>query len=209
MHLHHQVLNMRPQEILGMVEEAAGTRMFEDRKDKAKKTMGKKEKRVQELKDILNQEIVPKLNKLRAEKSSYMQYQKAQSELERIGRKLRAYEWTEYQKRVEDRQAEIVAKEEDILRLKQEVKKAQKQIVANEKKVKAVTEQKDAESDGKLKKLKSVVEEIGKALARETTQAELSLQTIKSEETKVVSLEVQLKDVRVSYCSLYEPPHRI
>jgi hypothetical protein len=34
---------MRPQEILGMVEEAAGTRMFEERKDKAKKTMGKKE----------------------------------------------------------------------------------------------------------------------------------------------------------------------
>ncbi len=33
---------MRPQEILGMVEEAAGTRMFEERKEKAKKTMGKK-----------------------------------------------------------------------------------------------------------------------------------------------------------------------
>ncbi|EGO22957.1 hypothetical protein SERLADRAFT_471513, partial [Serpula lacrymans var. lacrymans S7.9] len=31
-----KVLNMRPQEILGMVEEAAGTRMFEERKDKAK-----------------------------------------------------------------------------------------------------------------------------------------------------------------------------
>jgi len=32
-----KVLNMRPQEILGMVEEASGTRMFEERKDKAKR----------------------------------------------------------------------------------------------------------------------------------------------------------------------------
>jgi len=40
---------MHPQEILGTVEEAAGTRMFEDRKDKAKRTMGKKEKRVAEI----------------------------------------------------------------------------------------------------------------------------------------------------------------
>ena len=35
-----QVLNMRPQEILGMVEEAAGTRMFEERKDKAIQLLG-------------------------------------------------------------------------------------------------------------------------------------------------------------------------
>ena len=56
---------MRPPEILGMVEEAAGTRMFEDRKDKARKTMGKKEKRMQEIKSLLAEDITPKLNKLR------------------------------------------------------------------------------------------------------------------------------------------------
>jgi len=39
---------MRPPEILGLIEEAAGTRMYEERKDKARKTMTKKEKRVQE-----------------------------------------------------------------------------------------------------------------------------------------------------------------
>ena len=45
---------MRPQEILGMMEEAAGTRMFEDRKEKAKRTMGKKEKRVEEINEVCN-----------------------------------------------------------------------------------------------------------------------------------------------------------
>lgn len=47
-----KVLNMKPQEILGMVEEAAGTRMFEERKEKALKTMAKKDKKVAEIKSV-------------------------------------------------------------------------------------------------------------------------------------------------------------
>jgi chromosome segregation ATPase len=47
-----KVLNMKPPEILGMVEEAAGTRMFEERKDKAMKTMAKKDKKVEEIESV-------------------------------------------------------------------------------------------------------------------------------------------------------------
>jgi chromosome segregation ATPase len=49
-----QVLNMKAKEILAMLEEAAGTRMFEDRRDKAYKTMAKKEMKVQELRASSN-----------------------------------------------------------------------------------------------------------------------------------------------------------
>lgn len=38
-----KVLNMKPPEILAMIEEAAGTRMFEDRKQKALDTIKKKD----------------------------------------------------------------------------------------------------------------------------------------------------------------------
>ena len=44
-----KVLNMRPPEILAMIEEAAGTRMFEERKEKALKTIARKEKKVEEI----------------------------------------------------------------------------------------------------------------------------------------------------------------
>ena len=50
-----QVLNMRPAEILGMVEEAAGTRMFEEKKEKALRTIAKKDKKVQELTALLEE----------------------------------------------------------------------------------------------------------------------------------------------------------
>lgn len=47
-----KVLNMKPPEILAMIEEAAGTRMFEERRDKALKTIGKKEKKLEEINSV-------------------------------------------------------------------------------------------------------------------------------------------------------------
>lgn len=47
-----KVLNMKPPEILAMIEEAAGTRMFEERKEKALKTIAKKEKKVEEITQV-------------------------------------------------------------------------------------------------------------------------------------------------------------
>ena len=47
-----KVLNMKPQEILGMIEEAAGTRMFEAKKQQAINTIEKKEKKVEEIKKV-------------------------------------------------------------------------------------------------------------------------------------------------------------
>ena len=48
-----QVLNMKPQEILGMLEEAAGTRMYETKKEAALRTLEKKQVKVQEIEKVL------------------------------------------------------------------------------------------------------------------------------------------------------------
>lgn len=52
-----KVLNMKPAEILSMIEEAAGTRMFEDRKEKAIKTMSKKDQKVKEITAVRTVEL--------------------------------------------------------------------------------------------------------------------------------------------------------
>src|SRR6201999_113526 len=79
-----KVLNMKPVEILSMIEEAAGTRMFEDRKDKAIKTMTKKESKVVEINSILQSEVEPKLEVLRNEKRTFLEYQQIQNDYERL-----------------------------------------------------------------------------------------------------------------------------
>ena len=97
-----------------MAEEAASTRMFEERKDNAKKTMGKKEKRVDDITALLAEEITPKLDTLRTERRAFMQYQKASAELERLARVLRAYEWTDHRAKISRKEAQIAEKEQEV-----------------------------------------------------------------------------------------------
>ena len=47
-----KVLNMKPPEILAMIEEASGTRMFEDKKESAISTISKKEKKLEEIQTV-------------------------------------------------------------------------------------------------------------------------------------------------------------
>merc|ERR1719431_1823422 len=79
-----KVLNMKPPEILSMIEEAAGTRMYEAKKQQAEKTIEKKDARLKEIDAILNEEINPTLKKLKEERSAYLEYQKIQRELEHL-----------------------------------------------------------------------------------------------------------------------------
>lgn len=88
-----KVLNMKPAEILSMIEEAAGTRMFEERKERAFRTMAKKDQKVREITALLQEEITPKLDRLREEKRAFLEYQKASTELERLTRLDKAHEW--------------------------------------------------------------------------------------------------------------------
>ncbi|XP_043916286.1 structural maintenance of chromosomes protein 2 [Protopterus annectens] len=60
-----KVLNMKPPEILAMIEEAAGTRMYECKKIAAQKTIEKKEAKLKEIHTILEEEITPTLQKLK------------------------------------------------------------------------------------------------------------------------------------------------
>ena len=79
-----KVLNMKPPEILAMLEEAAGTRMYESKKQQAEKTIEKKDAKLKEINSILDEEINPTLAKLKEEKSAYAEYQRIQRELEHL-----------------------------------------------------------------------------------------------------------------------------
>lgn len=88
-----KVLNMKPAEILGMVEEAAGTRMYENKKNIAIKTIEKKQMKVDEINSILSEEITPTLERLRGEKQQYLKWSKNNADIERIERFVVASEY--------------------------------------------------------------------------------------------------------------------
>ncbi|KAL2540048.1 Structural maintenance of chromosomes protein 2-1 [Abeliophyllum distichum] len=93
-----KVLNMKPPEILSMLEEAAGTRMYETKKEAALKTLEKKQSKVDEIDKLLDQEILPALEKLRKERMQYMQWSNGNAELDRMKRYCIAYEYVQAEK---------------------------------------------------------------------------------------------------------------
>ena len=50
-----QVLNAKPMQTLSMLEEAAGTRMYEQKKDDARRTISKKQVKVEEINKVRRQ----------------------------------------------------------------------------------------------------------------------------------------------------------
>lgn len=81
-----KVLNMRPPEILAMVEEAAGTRMYEDRQQKATVAIARKEQTVAEIGETLRTVIRPKLDALRRERTHFFAFERAQHEAASVQR---------------------------------------------------------------------------------------------------------------------------
>ncbi|KAG0657548.1 Structural maintenance of chromosomes protein 2 [Maudiozyma exigua] len=96
-----KVLNMKPTEILSLIEEAAGTKMYEDRREKAERTMGKKEEKLQENRSLLAEEIEPKLLKLKQEKRMFLEFQTTQADLEKLTRVIHAFDFYHMKQRYE------------------------------------------------------------------------------------------------------------
>lgn len=116
-----QVLNMKPPEILSMVEEAAGTRMFEMKKQTALRTIDKKDSKLQEINRVLEEEIVPTMERLREDRDTYNKWTANKNAKERLLRFVIAYAYMKAEKILQGGNIkEIEAKLEEVLRSKEE-----------------------------------------------------------------------------------------
>jgi len=109
-----KVLNMKPAEILGMIQEAAGTKMYELKKAQAIKTMSKKQVKVDEIQQILEAEITPQLEKLRHEKTHYLQWTKNNQEIDKLERLMVVYRFHGAKARVDQGSAQLTALKDEI-----------------------------------------------------------------------------------------------
>ncbi|KAI5475198.1 nuclear condensin complex protein, partial [Pseudohyphozyma bogoriensis] len=192
-----KVLNMRPQEILSMIEEAAGTSMFEEKKGKAVKTMAKKEKRLEEIQSLLKEEIVPKLDKLRDERRVFLEFQKKASELERILKLIVAYDWTKAEASKEKGLAVVEEKVRELKnavdargRMEGEVKRMENDAKEIEKR-----REKELAKGGKRQALIDQQNELAREHSKVIAQVDISNGNVKEEESKIKELEASAKEL--------------
>ncbi|CAF1661662.1 unnamed protein product, partial [Didymodactylos carnosus] len=70
-----KVSRSKPAEILGLVEEAAGTKMYDQKKADALKTIEKKNAKLNEIRQAIEDDITPTINKLQQDEKNYKDYQ--------------------------------------------------------------------------------------------------------------------------------------
>ena len=88
-----KVLNMKPAEILSMIEEAAGTKTYDTKKDNALQTIEKKNAKLNEIERVLREDITPMIEKLKQERSAYIEFQKIEREYNHLFKITIAYNY--------------------------------------------------------------------------------------------------------------------
>ena len=192
-----KVLNMKSTEILGMVEEAAGTRMFEDRREKAIRTMDKKEAKVQEIEGLLRDEIEPKLEKLRNEKRAFLEFQSTQSDLERLTKLVVAYDYVKSKQKVEQSAQDLASKKQRAAELEENADKLKREIGVLEEDMEKVRAARDKElrKGGKFGKLEEAVRIHSHELVRLQTVIDLKKASTVEEQERLEKAQASVKDL--------------
>ncbi|KCV68351.1 hypothetical protein H696_05268 [Fonticula alba] len=170
-----KVLSMKAPEILSMIEEAAGTRMFEDKKDSAIRTMERKDKKLVEIQTLLSEEITPKLDKLRKERSAFLEFQKIESELERLQQLVVAHQYTTLFGKLHS--LEQAAEEKTARRGALSAERATTQTRIDEAQAQASDLLRQKEGNQLLRELTETTERLSEGLVRLRTQVDLKRQT--------------------------------
>ena len=164
-----KVLNMKPHEILGMIEEAAGTRMYENKRVSALKTIEKKQLKVDEINSVLAEEITPTLEKLRGEKQNYLKWSKNNADIERNERFVVASEYSNAAKILSKSTEGVAEMEEKVKDHEQTVVSCREEVSAKEEQIEELSSKVSTVLEGKNKKAKEREEKGSKDLVKATS----------------------------------------
>uniref|UniRef100_A0A8C9QRZ1 Structural maintenance of chromosomes protein n=1 Tax=Scleropages formosus TaxID=113540 RepID=A0A8C9QRZ1_SCLFO len=179
-----KVLNMKPPEILAMIEEAAGTRMYECKKVSAQKTIEKKEAKLKEIQTILEEEITPTLQKLKEERSSYLEYQKLMREIEHLSRLYMAYQFICAEETKEKSAEDLKVMQDGIGKLEETMLENERKVKELSREIQELEKNRDEDGGGLLKSLEDALFEAQRVDAKAQSALDLKKQNLKDETKK-------------------------
>ncbi|MBA0821160.1 hypothetical protein Goarm_018033, partial [Gossypium armourianum] len=176
-----KVLNMKPPEILSMLEEASGTRMYETKKEFVLKTLDKKQSKVDEINKLLDEEILPALEKLRKERMQYVQWSNGNAELDRLKRFCVAYDYVEAKRIRDSAVGEVQRLKAKVTEIDNDTERVKVEIQDMETNISKLTAEKEANLGGEVKALSDEVDSLSKKLVQEVSVLNSKEDTLKGE----------------------------
>ncbi|CAB3364676.1 Hypothetical predicted protein [Cloeon dipterum] len=208
-----KVLNMKPKEILSMVEEAAGTRTYKTKKEQSLKTLEKKDLKLDEVNRQLNDELGPKIDRLRQEKAQYLELQKCTREIETLARQDTAHKYYQFQEQKGQLDGELQKADKKKSKLESQTVANEEESKQLEVKLKKLMEAKQSEGDNMLTQLENDLHEAvtvdakleaaSKSLAEiassEEKRRQQILKSMKSDEKLLATKEAQMAGGREEF----------
>lgn len=189
-----KVLNMKPPEILSMIEEAAGTRMYESKKQSAQRTIEKKDTKLQEIETILTEEITPTLTKLKEERASYLEYQKVMREVEHLSRLYIAHQFV----MAEDVQKKSGVELENIklenVKLRDKLEEIEGKVTEISAVISELEKKRTTESGSTMKELEKKFDEVSKVDVKANSDLKHVKESLAAEKKKKKTLLKSLDD---------------
>ena len=183
-----KVLNMKPPEILAMIEEASGTRMYEAKREAALKTIEKKEEKFREIGSLLQEEILPKLNELKKEKASYLQFQQMGRDIEKLTRLEVAHQYHTANQKVTTNQEQIEKQKLAIESIHDVIQESMERVE------KLTTEAKELESQHNLEK-KSALKDLEHAWNDRRNEEAKAVSSFEHSERQEKDIQKKLKEL--------------
>lgn len=188
-----EVLDMKPVQIMGLIEEAAGISMFEEKKTSSLKTMERKQKQIDEINRIIDEVLKVRLDKLAEEKKDYEQWANMKTEVDRLSRWVIAFDFKEYDRDLREGEERSAQAKEDIKALKQEIKEGEKELEDIKEKIKDLTMRKEGAHKERFNQLEAEVSKLQKSVTKMEALKEQTEKEIKSDKAKHERLGKQLE----------------
>lgn len=200
-----KVINMKPPEVLSMIEEAAGTKMYENKKEGALRTMEKKQRKVEEINSLLEEKINPSLAKLERERKHYIEWNQNNNEIELLRRYLIAYKFFQAVRILERNSGESSELHERKKEIEETVAQLGTQQAASKRNLDIlVKEHARREDSGKIEDKQVSVETLGKKLVKLRSVWTNQKSALENEERGLKELEKSLDEQRSKALSLRE-----
>jgi structural maintenance of chromosome 2 len=149
---------------------------------------------------LLEEEITPKLDKLREEKRSFLEYQRATSELERLTRLAKAHEWQTLHARYDEKRAALKARKGEMRAQEEGAEALKRQIAGIDKELAQIERRRDQElaKGGKLQALVEKSKQMAHDVVKEQSHVDFKVTSLDEESKKVLADDESLAALRAA-----------
>lgn len=157
---------MKPLEILSMLEEAAGVRMYECKKLNAIRIIEKRDAKVDEINKLFEEDILPRVERLKKDRENYLEYQRIEREVQLLERKFNAYDYHNSQLQIKELENKAQAFRQQITQVVKEIDQLQQEAKREEENLRKMESESAKNTAPEFQKLEKLLKEKQSSLAK-------------------------------------------